>query len=553
MAALVLMSILAAESSLPAELSAKSKRGMVVSVNRQASDVGLEMLKRGGNSVDAAVATALALAVAHPPAGNIGGGGFMMILPSGGKPICIDYREVAPAAAHKDLFARGADRHAAVMVGVPGTLRGLELAHEKFGKLKWGELVAPAVKLARAGFAIDKDLAKSLNAILESSPEHAEMQRVFRKPGGGKWQAGDLLRQPELAATLEQIERSGVQAFYEGAIAEKLVAEMRASGGLITLEDLKQYRAVVREPIGCKFRGYDVYGPPPPSSGGIALAEMLQVFERLELRRQGRFAPATLHTMIETMKRAFRDRAAHLGDPAFAKIPLDLISPQHVAEVAQSIDPQLATPSAELAREIPLAGEGESTTHFSVIDAEGLAVSNTYTLEESYGSRIVVRGAGFLLNNEMGDFNWRPGHTDRKGAIGTSPNLIAPGKRMLSSMTPTIVVKDGKPVLITGSPGGRTIINTVACMLVNVLEYDMDLVEATAAPRMHHPWFPDLVKMERRGGLPAEETIAALRKLGHQVEWNAAQGNVCSIRVLEGGEFHGVAEPREYDGKAAGW
>lgn len=545
--------VAACAAPVQAERVATARRGMVVSVSRPASEVGLAILKQEGNAVDAAVATALALAVTHPPAGNLGGGGFMLIAPPGDKPVCIDYREMAPAAATKELFVAGVDRHTTLAAGVPGTLRGLQLAHEKYGKLPWKSLVAPAVALAREGFALDADLAASLNRILAASPQQAELQRVFGKPGGGLWRAGDRLRQPDLAATLERIADDGPQAFYQGPIAEQVVAEMRAGNGLITLDDLAAYKAVLRAPIHGVYRGFDIYAPPPPSSGGIGLIEMLHVLEHFPLRKEGRFAPATLHTLIETMRRAYRDRAAYLGDPDFVMIPPKLTTREYAQTLAASIDAARATPSEELAGLIELAGEGESTTHFSVLDASGLAVSNTYTLEESYGCRVVVRGAGFLLNNEMGDFNWRPGHTDRNGQIGTPPNTIAPRKRMLSSMTPTIVLQEGRPVLITGSPGGRTIINTVLLMLVNVLEFDLDLVEATAAPRMHHQWFPDVVRLERRNGQPTDETLAALRALGHKVEIASGQGNVCSIRVLPDGLLQGVAEPREYDGHAAGW
>jgi gamma-glutamyltranspeptidase/glutathione hydrolase len=536
-----------------AQREARGQRGMVVSVSVQASDAGLAVLQAGGNAVDAAIATALALAVTHPPAGNIGGGGFMLILPPGEKPICIDYRETAPAAATTDLFANGANRHSALMVGVPGTLRGLQLAHERYGKLKWSALVEPAVKLAREGYAIDADLADSLNDMLASSRGFAELQRVFSKPDGGRWQQGDRLVQDDLGETLELIARRGPRAFYEGPIAGQIVAEMRAGGGLITLEDLARYRAVVREPIHTTYRGYDIYGPPPPSSGGIVLAQMLNVLEHFPLRDKGRDSPETLHLLVETMKRGYRDRAAFLGDADFVEIPRKLTTKEYAAEIAKTIDPQRATPSGELAGDIALVGEGESTTHFSVVDAAGMAVSNTYTLEESYGSRIVVRGGGFLLNNEMGDFNWRPGHTDREGNIGTPANVIAPGKRMLSSMTPTIVAREGRPVLITGSPGGRTIINTVLLMVLNTLEFEMDLAAATAAPRLHHQWLPDVARFERRENRPSDETLAALRKLGHTVDVAGEQGSACSIQVLPTGELHGVADPRRYDGKAAAW
>lgn len=553
--ALWLLPVLLSGRSLFADAPAReicAERGAVVSVSAEASDVGLKVLQRGGNAVDAAVAVGFALAVTHPPAGNIGGGGFMMILPPGRKPVCIDYRERAPAAATKNLFANGADRHAHLMVGVPGTVRGFARAHARYGELKWKELVEPAVELARDGFPLHATMADSLNEILAQSPDHREIQKVYGKPGGGPWQAGDRLVQKHLAETLRLIAERGPKAFYEGPIAEQLVAEMKAGEGLITREDLKNYRAVVRKPIHTTFRGYDVYGPPPPSSGGIVLAQMLNVLETFPLKKQGRHAPLTLHQTIETMKRAYRDRAAHLGDADFVEIPKHLTSKEYARKLAGQIEEKSATPSEQLAGEIKLAREGESTTHFSVIDADGLAVSNTYTLEESYGSRIVVRGAGFLLNNEMGDFNWRPGRTDRQGNIGTPANIIQPGKRMLSSQCPTIVAKDGRAVLLTGSPGGRTIINTVLCMVLNVVEFEMSLKAATDAPRLHHQWFPDAAKLERRGGLPKNETLDSLRKFGHRLEVGAPQGNANSIHIVNG-KYHGVADPRRFAGKAAGW
>jgi gamma-glutamyltranspeptidase/glutathione hydrolase len=531
----------------------KARRGMVVSVSPEASDVGVEMLKAGGNAVDAAVATALALAVTHPPAGNIGGGGFMLVLPPGGKAVCIDYRETAPAASTPDMFAQGADRHDHKMVGVPGTLRGLALAHERFGKLKWKQLVEPAVKLAAEGCVLDEPMAESLNEILAGSPKFEELQRVYGKPSGEPWQAGDRLVQKDLAATLQLVADDGPAAFYCGRIAEQLVTEMKAGGGLITLDDLKSYKAIAREPIHTTYRGYDVYGPPPPSSGGIALCQMLNILETFPLHEHGRKSPETLHLMIEAMKRAYCDRARHLGDADFGAMPEHLVTKDYARKLAAEIDTQKATPSEKLAGDIPLAGEGDSTTHFSVIDADGMAVSNTYTLEESYGSRIVVRGAGFLLNNEMGDFNWRPGHTDRLGSIGTPANVIAPGKRMLSSMTPTIVAKDGRAVLVVGSPGGRTIINTVLCMVLNVIDFEMDLKAAVDAPRLHHQWLPDVVRLEVVENQPNEETRKTLAERGHEIVLlSEPQGDVNAIRAIEDG-FQGVADHRRFRGKAAGW
>ncbi len=523
-----------------------------MAVSAPGAEAGLGVLKQGGNAVDAAVATAFAMAVTYPAAGNIGGGGFMMIHPPKGEPVCVEYRETAPAAATKTMYKPGDGVYNHRAVGVPGTVAGLALAHGKFGKLPWKDVVAPAVKLAEEGFVLDDQMAGSLNnAVAGAAEEHPELRRVFGKDGGkGDWHAGDRLVQPDLAKTLKLIAEQGPDAFYKGPVADLIAAEMREGHGLITREDLAAYHANVRTPIHGTYRGYDVYGPPPPSSGGVCLVEMLNVLETFDLKRQGRFSPETLHLMTETMKRAFCDRARYLGDPDFTKNPEHLTSKDYARKLAAGIDPHRATPSEELAGDIPLAKEGDNTTHFSVIDRDGMAVANTYTLERSYGSKVVVRGAGFLLNNEMMDFNWRPGVTDRQGSIGTEPNLIAPGKRMLSSQTPTIVARDGKPLLITGSPGSRTIINTVLCVVVNVIDFDMDVRAAVDAPRMHHAWFPDELSFEGTGEYP--DAVKALRKMGHDVR-GGRQGDAHTIWIdPKTGLYYG-AEDRRLSGKTAGF
>jgi gamma-glutamyltranspeptidase / glutathione hydrolase len=531
----------------------EGKNGMVVSVSAPASDAGVATLKSGGNAVDAAVTVAFALAVTYPAAGNLGGGGFMLVHPAPGKggPTVIDYRETAPARATRTMFARGGGAYGHRVVGVPGTVRGLALAHQRFGKLPWKDLVMPAVRLARDGFAIDAQLAGSLNGVVAQARDFPELCRVFGKPGGkSRWQEGDRLAQPELAKTLRLIAEQGPDVFYKGAIAERIEAEMKAGGGLITKKDLADYRAIERAPVRGTYRGYDVYGPPPPSSGGVCLVEMLNTLENFDLRKRGRWSAATLHLLIEAMRRAFCDRARYLGDPAFVKIPAHLTAREYGRKLAKEIDLTRATPSEDLAKDIPLAPEGDSTTHFSVIDRDGLAVANTYTLERSYGSRVVVKGAGFLLNNEMLDFNCRPGHTDRAGAVGTAPNLIAPGKRMLSSQTPTVVAKGSRVVLVTGSPGSRTIINTVLCVLVNVLDFDMDIQAAVDAPRLHHQWFPDVTRLEKVRDFP--EVVKRLRAMGHRVQ-GARQGDAHSIRVdPRTGHYFGAAD-RRISGKASGY
>ncbi len=519
--------------------------GVVVTVSPPATRVGEAVLDKGGNGVDAAVAVGFALAVTWPEAGNIGGGGFMLVRPAGAKaePVLIDYRETAPAAATRDLFVKhGQKPH--LTVGVPGSVAGLAHAHAKYGKLPWKDLVAPAVRLAEEGFEMDEALAGSLNRALRGGKGFAELQCVYGKPGG-RWQPGDRLVQKELARTLRRIAEKGAAGFYQGETAELIVREMKAGGGLITEKDLAGYRVKERRPIHGTYRGYDVYAPPPSSSGGICLVQMLNVLENFPLKKLGRYSPATLHLMTEAMRRAYRDRAEHLGDADFVKIPAHLTSKEYAKKLAAGIDRERATPSERLAGDIPLAGESDSTTHYSVIDAGGLAVSNTYTLEASFGSKVVVRGAGFLLNNEMTDFNPRPGVTTRRGQIGTPPNQIAPGKRMLSSMTPTIVVRDGKPVLITGSPGGRTIINTVLEVVLNVLEFDMTLRQAVDAPRMHHQWFPDRLQVEAALAAEHPKAIAALEKRGHKVQKVRAQGDAHSIWLEpRTGTYQGVRDRR---------
>lgn len=530
----------------------ESSKGMVVCVSAPAAEVGVAVLNDGGNAVDATVAVALAMAVTYPPAGNIGGGGFMLVLAPGAKePTCFEYRETAPAIVKRDTFVGETSVLTHKAVGVPGTLRGLELAHGKFGKLPWKRLVEPTVKLARDGFALSEPMAKSLNDILKKTKEKPEFHRVFGRADGQPWKAGDLLVQPDLAKTMQRIADQGPDAFYSGPIAELLVAEIQAGKGYIAAEDLKNYRAKERKPVHGTYRGFDVYGPPPPSGGGICLVEMLNILEGFDLKKHPRGSPETEHLLIEAMKRGYVDRARHLGDPDFTKIPDELITKEYATQLRKSISLDKATKSGDLANEIRIVRESKETTHFSIVDADGLAVANTYTLEESYGSRIVVKGAGFLLNNEMGDFNWKPGVTNDRGRIGTPPNEVAPGKRMLSSQTPTIVTRDGKLFLVTGSPGGRTITNTVLNVLVNVIDYGMDIQAAVDAPRTHHQWFPDEAKIERIATRP--ELLKGLKNLGQLVdEKKHSQGDAHSILIdPKTGTRKGAAD-RRTDGKALG-
>ena len=502
----------------PPAPTVSSTKGIVVSVSSDASRIGRDALARGGNAVDAAVATAFALAVTFPEAGNIGGGGFMLIHFPDQPPAFIDYRETAPAAVDQRTYHKPEDRTPHRLAGVPGTVRGLAMAHQKYGKLQWRDLVQPAVELARDGFDLDADKAGSLNRVLTAFPHMSELQRVFGKPDGPPWQAGDRLTQPNLARTLQLIADRGPDAFYTGPIADQIVAEMRQGNGLISRRDLANYKPKPRTPLRGTYRGYDIHSAPPPSSGGVAIIQMLNVLEHFDLKRQPRYAPRTLHLITEAMRGAYADRARHLADPDFATIPAHLTSREYAARLARSIDPDRATPSQSLAQGLDLRDEPENTTHFSVVDASGMAVSNTYTLEQSYGGKVVVPGAGFLLNNELGDFNPQPGVTTRTGQIGTPPNLAAPGKRPLSSMTPTIVTRDGRVTLVTGSPGGRTIINTVLCVLLNRLEYDMSPRESIDAPRHHHQWFPDRLQIEPGIARDHADTLQSLRTMGHAID-----------------------------------
>ena len=524
---------------------------MVVTVSEPATIVGRDLLRKGGTAIDAAVGVGFALAVTWPEAGNIGGGGFCLVKPPGENPVLFDYRETAPASTHRETYRnlKSALNHQSV--GTPGTVRGLHLAHQRFGKLPWKDVVLPAVTLAEDGVDVSSALASSLNGVLAKSKEFAELQRVYGKPDGQPWKAGDRLVQPELAKTLRQIAEHGPDGFYTGKVAQQIVDEMQAGQGYVSLEDLKTYEAKVRVPHYGTYRWYDVYSTPAPA-GGVVLVEMLNILENFDLKAQDRWSPKTVHLLAEAARRAYADRARHLGDPDFTPFPAHLNSKAYATDLARAIDVSGATPSEAVAPDIPLT-ESESTTHFSVIDEAGMAVANTYTLEASFGSRVVVRGAGFLLNNEMGDFNWRPGVTTRSGPIGTEPNVVAPGKRMLSSQTPTIVVKDGKPVLITGSPGGRTIINTVLCVVLNRLEFGMDLESAVDAPRQHHQWFPDRITLEAAAMKEHPELAAALKAMGHTLgEPSPHQGDAHSIAIDPAtGEYHGVADRRRQGTAAA--
>lgn len=546
------------------------RRGVVVAREANAADAGRDALRAGGNAIDAAIATALAMAVTHPEAGNIGGGGFIVAYIAKSKQvITYDFRETAPLASTERMYLDANDRplphHRAGprAAGVPGTLRGLELAHREYGSLPWRELVEPAIRSAREGFAITDHVAKTLNRELaaKTPADRTQMNKLadfpasvsaFSKRDRSPWKAGDSLVQPELAATLERIADRGADDFYTGETARLIVRYMEEGGGLITHQDLASYRAKRREPIHTTFKGFDIYGIGPSASGGITIAVMLNILERYDLKADGPRSIRTLHRVTEAMRRGFLTRALYLGDPDFEKIDVNkLISKEYANEPAKSIDDGRATPSANLAPFRVISAEGEHTTHLSTIDAAGNAVALTYTLEDSFGSRAVVPGAGFLLNNEMGDFNLIPGRTDTAGRIGTKPNVIAPGKRMLSSQSPTIVLKDGRVHVVTGSPGGRTIPNTTLWVLLNLLEFDLDPAAAVAAPRTHHAWFPDILQVER--ALFHDDVVKPLERLGHRVKGVDIQGDAHTIVVDERtGVRRGVPDPRHETAKAAG-
>lgn len=533
--------------------------GVVVSASQPASEAGAAVLARGGNAVDAAVATGFALAVTYPAAGNIGGGGFMVVRLPDGKATTFDFRETAPAAAHPDMFldAEGRIDSSRIMtgylaVGVPGTVRGFALAHARFGRLPWREVVEPAVQLAREGFTISATLAAELNDQL-AGPMQAfpGSLAAFGKPGGGAWQAGDRLCQADLAATLEAIADRGATEFYVGRVAGLVADAMAKNGGLVTREDLTRYLARERPPLKGTAFGHEIIAMGPPSSGGVALLQLLVMAEEAGLAGRPRLDTATIHVATELRRRAYLDRARFLGDPDFVEVPVArLVSREHARELVATIDPARATPSVELGGDLlTVVDEPAQTTHYSVVDQAGMAVATTTTLEASYGSHLVVPGTGFLLNNEMGDFNRSPGRTTPAGDIGTPANLIVPGKRMLSSMTPTILCRDGRLVLVTGSPGGRTIINTVFDVVMGLVAHGADAPTAVAAPRFHHQWLPDRLTVEAHA-LPAE-TREQLEQLGHQVmERSATQGSAQSIWIDAAAVPQGIADLRDPDAAA---
>ncbi len=536
-----------------------ARNGMVVSTSKIASNVGMETLKKGGNVIDAAVATAFALAVTHPSAGNIGGGGFLVFMKSDGDVTTFDFREKAPLKASPTMYLDEEgnlipnENHLSIKaIGVPGTVAGLYKAHQKYGQLDWKETVQPAIDLAENGFTMNFSLYRAANYFRENDGADSFIGKYFLSDDGEVVEPGETWFQKELAETLTAIRDKGHDGFYKGEVAKKIEAYMKANGGLITKKDLAQYEAIEREPLKGTYKGFDIYSMPPPSSGGVALLEMMNLMEQVDFKKIEFNSTEYVHIVAESMRRAFADRAEHLGDPDFnPEIPVErLISKEFAKMRFNEIDWNKASVSDS--SRFGQLYDGNSTTHFSVMDNQGNAVSLTYTLEYGYGSRLGSSELGFIFNNEMGDFNPVPGLTNGRGLIGSDPNLIAPGKRMLSSMTPTIVAKDGKPYLAIGSPGGRTIINTVFQTVLNVLEFDMEVHKAIEVMKIHHQWLPDRIMYE--ADLLSPDTRKALEKMGHTLTPRSRLGVLMGIRYDEENDvLVGAADSSSAEGAAVGY
>ncbi|WP_281540581.1 gamma-glutamyltransferase [Maribacter aestuarii] len=544
-----------------------ARNGMVVSSSKIASEVGTDILKKGGNAIDASVATAFALAVTHPTAGNIGGGGFLVFMDASGTATTIDFREKAPLEASPDMFldangklTKGQNLYGnestvnhigAKSVGVPGTVAGLYLAHQKYGNLPWADLVQPAIDIAKNGFPLTWKISRDAAYFSANSPVPF-LKDFFKNDSGNLTQFGEVFKQPELANTLTEIRDHGHDGFYKRPVAKEIVNFMKQNGGIISMKDLKRYTAVERKPVKGTFNDYEIYSMPPPSSGGVALIEMMNLMELANLEDIEFNSTAYVHLVAEVMRRAFADRAEHLGDADFNNdLPLDKLTSKAFAKTRfDNID--MTKASVSDSTKLGQLYDGTSTTHFSVMDKEGNAVSLTYTLEHSYGSGMGSDKLGFIFNNEMGDFNPQPGITTNSGQVGTNPNLIQPEKRMLSSMTPTIVAKDSKPYLVIGSPGGRTIINTVFQTVLNVLAYDMRVDRAIEAMKIHHQWLPDEIEYER--GLLSPDTRKALEAMNHTLVPTNSLGALMGIQVdAENKVLIGAADSSRPDGAAIGY
>jgi gamma-glutamyltranspeptidase/glutathione hydrolase len=534
-----------------------ASNGMVASEQELASRIGLDILKSGGNAVDAAVAMGFALAVALPNAGNIGGGGFMMVHDAKtGKSVALDFREVAPAKATRDMYLDaqgkvidGKSLYTHYAVGVPGTVAGMEHALKRWGTLPLSRVVAPAVALADKGFPVSETLAKILQQEQKNMGRWPATQAIFWK-NGAPLKRGDALVQKDLAQSLRLIGEQGAKAFYEGAIAQKIAAEMAPHAGALSLQDLKNYKVVEREPVRGSYRGYQIVTMPPPSSGGAHLIQILNMMERWPMNQWGVNSAKSIHHMAEGMKLAYADRAEYLGDPDFVKVPLKgLISKRYADQLAAGINATQARSAKDIKPGKPQPYESDQTTHYSVVDKAGNAVAVTYTLNTNFGSGIVAKGTGIMLNNEMDDFSAKPGVANAYGLVGGEANAVAAGKRPLSSMTPTLVLKDGKPTLVTGSPGGARIITTVLQTVVNTIDFGMNPAEAAATPRFHHQWTPDELRIEK--GFSAD-TLALLRQWGHNVAVKPSMGRTQTIQIRDG-MLYGASDPRNPDGQTLGY
>jgi len=553
-----ILSILLLVISIAFAQLARSRNGMVSSASDIATKVGIEILQKGGNAIDAAVAVGFALAVTYPSAGNLGGGGFIVYYRNDGFSTTIDFREKAPSSAHRDMYLDSTgnpltklSQEGATSVGVPGSVEGLIYAHKKYGKLKFKEVIKPAIKLAKNGFKLSFDLVKSINSNYENFIKYESSKKIFTK-NGEKFQEGDLFVQKDLARTLELIKKYGRKGFYEGRIAELIVNQIQKFGGYITLEDLKNYHCVERKPVIGFYRGYKIISMGPPSSGGVAIIQALNILENLDLKKEDYQSSKYIHYLIETLKRVYFDRAEYLGDSDFVYVPVQkLISKEYARKLFEQINPEKATNFEEVNTTSAFGFESLETTHYSVIDKDGNAVSVTTTINSSYGSSIVVEGAGFLLNNEMDDFSIKPGVQNQFGLIGKEANAIAPNKRMLSSMTPTIILKDNKPFLILGSPGGSMIITSVLQVILNIIDFKMDLFHAVSFPRIHHQYVPEVVYYEDYA--LSEDAIKKLEEYGHQLKKRNYIGWINAIMVDEQNKFYfGMSDPRGY-GLAMGY
>ena len=534
-----------------------AKQGMVATEQELASQVGAAILKQGGNAVDAAVGVAFALAVVLPNAGNIGGGGFMVLHDAkSGQNFTVDFRETAPLKASKDMYLDekgnvidGKSLYTHFAVGVPGTVAGMEYALKKWGSLPLEKVIAPAIKLAEEGFPVSLTLAKALETEKETLGKWESTKKIFFK-NGVPLATGELLVQQELADSLKLIAAQGAKAFYEGEIAQKIVAEMEKYGGLIRLDDMKNYQVLERKPIEGTYRGYKIVTMPPPSSGGVHLVQILNMLENYPLADYGTNSAKSIHAMAESMKLAYADRSEYLGDPDFVKVPVNgLTSKNYAKELVKGITDNHAKPAAEIKPHNPQSYESDQTTHYSVMDSHGNAVAVTYTLNTNFGTGIVAEGTGILLNNEMDDFSTKAGVPNAYGLIGGESNAVAAKKRPLSSMTPTIVVKGGKPWLVTGSPGGARIITTVLQSIVNTIDHGMNPAKAIVTPRVHHQWLPDELRVEE--GL-SPDTLALLKNMGYAVKEKAPMGRIQIIQADENG-FYGYSDPRNPDGKTLGY